>query len=324
MEPSETSQEIFHIFNPCAGKARSGKKALSAVMDSGEKVFGAEYGSTREAVRALLADHPCARIIVHGGDGTVFDTVNGIMDSGAASTASFSVVPMGSGNDFSAYVNSEAALPEGISKDAPREIDLIKTVTGGETRYFANMMNVGFDCSVVWETYSMKDNRIVRGKLAYISGVGKVLRKKEPMSARIRLEGCVDLGTGEPVPDFECDRDILLTAVGNSRYCGGGFKALPLASVTDGLMDVLIINDVTVPKFASLIVDYRAGTYISPEGVLKKRFEEPFSCFRCRKMILEKPERICLDGEIFSTGEDRKVEIEAVPKAVRYVAADIR
>ncbi|MBQ7599451.1 MAG: hypothetical protein IJU57_02125 [Clostridia bacterium] len=323
MESAEMKPEgrrVFHVFNPCAGKAKAYQKALKSALDSGADVFGLEYRSTREAVCALLTEHPDAHLIVHGGDGTVFDTVNGIMESGCGSTASFSVSPTGSGNDFSAYMNSEAAFSEGISKTTPREIDLIRTVSDGVTRYFANMMNVGFDCSVVWETYSMKDNKVIKGKLAYISGVFKVLKKKETMSAKIRLEGCVDLATGAEAEEFECDKDILLTAVGNSKYCGGGFKALPNALVTDGLMDVLIIDDVTVPKFASLIVDYRAGTYISPEGVMKKRFREPFSCFRCRKMILERPERICLDGEIFSTGGDRRTEIEVVPKAVKYIA----
>ena len=318
MDSSES--KTFHVFNPCAGKVKSYQKALRSVMDSGAEIFGLEYQSTKDAVCALLAEHPDAHIVVHGGDGTVFDAVNGIMESGAGRTCSFSVIPTGSGNDFSAYMNSGAAAEEGISRDAPVEIDLIRTVTDGKTRYFANMMNVGFDCSVVWETYSMKDNKVIRGKLAYISGVGKVLKKKETMSAKIRLEGCVDIGTGEPAGDVELDKDILLTAIGNSKYCGGGFKALPNAKVTDGLMDVLVIDDVTVPKFASLIVDYRAGTYVSPEGVLKKRFREPFSCFRCERMILEKPERICLDGEIFSTGDERRVVIDVAPRAVRYIA----
>lgn len=304
-----------HILNPEAGDKKLYKAARADIeRHGGEILIGKRAGGTREMVESLFRSDAHARAVVYGGDGTVFETVNGIIDSGAASTASFSVVPGGSGNDFSTYVNDKSIFESGV----PHKIDLIKTVSDGETRYFANLMNIGFDCSVVWETYTLKKNPLFRGSAAYIAGVVKVLAKKNVMHAKITLTGCVDLESGSPLPDYTAEQDVLLVACANGRFCGGGFKAAPLASVTDSYMDVLIINDVSRMQFISLVGDYRRGSYINTNGEMLDKFKSVISYRRCRKMKMEGLDRFCLDGEIFGTGEDKCVEAEVVPGAVWY------
>ena len=113
---------------------------------------------------------------------------------------------------------------------------------------------------------------------------------------------------------------ILFTAAGNGSHCGGGFNALPLADLSDGILDVLAVNDVSRRTFVSLVGGYRAGTYLDENRIPKERYREILRFFRCSKMTVRGPETFCLDGEVFPTGEDRTVEAEVVKGALLYAA----
>lgn len=315
--PKLGERRVVHILNPASGKPGYFDAARRKVEEAGgEMLVSEKCGGITELVENLLREDPYAHVVVYGGDGTVNEGVNGVMRSGAAETAVFSVVPMGSGNDFSAYANDTDEL----SKTEPVKIDLIKTTINGEVRYFANLANVGFDCDVVWETYTLKKNPLFRGKMAYIAGVVKVLFKKKTIDAKLTLTDCVDIDSGAPVADVRLEQEVLLAAFANSKFYGGGFKAAPLASVQDGLMDIITINDITRLKFISLVGNYKAGDYIDDRGKLKDNFKDIVTYNRCKNAVLTGVERICLDGEIIPTGEDKTVQFEVVPGAIRFAS----
>ena len=316
--PAVPDRRQVHILNPAAGGGRHYEAARRAVESQGGEIMVSEVpGGIAELVRELFLRDPVAHAVVYGGDGTVYETVNGIMQSGANDTASFSVIPVGSGNDFSSYVNDSGVFEAA----ALTRIDAVRTESGGVTRWYANMMNIGFDCAVVWQTYRLKKNPLFRGSGAYIAGVAKELIKKKTIEVRLTAEGCVDPADGSALGERLFSQKILLTACANGQNCGGGFHALPYASVTDGLLDMLVVNDVSRARFVALVGDYRQGTYIDERGVLKEKFEKVLQFVRCRAMTIEGPERFCLDGEIFETGPDRKIRAEAVPGALWYAAA---
>lgn len=182
--PNVSERRHVHIINPNAGSKKYYSAAVSAIEKSGEERLESTSG---EHLRALVADlfrkDPFAHAIVYGGDGSVYEAVNGIMESGAAATASFSVFPAGSGNDFSTFANDKA----GFKKAKLNKIDLISVSHGGKRDYFANMMNIGFDCAVVKETYTLKKKPFLKGSAAYIAGVLKVLAVKKTIPAKIKL-----------------------------------------------------------------------------------------------------------------------------------------
>lgn len=314
-----SERKRVHIANPAAAGGRHLAAAEKAVAETGGTLLKSERpGHFALLIGEALAADPYAHLVIYGGDGTVFEAVNGIMNSGKNGTAVLSVIPAGSGNDFSTLVNGSGVL----EKYVPTRIDLVRTSSGGEIRYYANMMNIGFDCAVVKQTNVLRKFPLFRGSFAYIAGAAKELIRKKTTDAVITLEGCTDPakeeGTETGTKVFR--QKILLTAAGNGAYCGGGFNALPLASVTDGYLDVLVVNDVSRLKFIRLVGDYRAGTYIEETGELKDRFRGVLEFVRCRRMTVEGPDCFCLDGEVFGTGTDRKVEAEIVPGAILYAA----
>ena len=307
----------IHIANPAAGGGRHLAAAENAVRQTGGELLKSERpGHLTALVADSLVRDPFAHIVVYGGDGTVYEAVNGIMASGKNGTASFSVIPAGSGNDFSTHVND----PDRLKKYELTQVDAVKTEAGGEVRYFANMMNIGFDCAVVRQTYRIREKTFLKGSFAYIAGVAMELAVKKTTDAEILLSGCVSPETGEDLPDRAFRQKILLTAAGNASHCGGGFNALPLADVSDGRMDVLVVNDVSRLTFALLVGDYRAGTYIDQKGRLKDKFRGILEFVRCSRMEIAGPAYYCLDGEVFDTGEARRVTAEVVPGALWYAA----
>lgn len=306
-----------HFINPVSGSSRYYDATRKSIDKLGGRVIVSDHsGQIPELVAAALSDDPHTHAIVYGGDGTVFEAVNGVMRSGAAETAVLSVIPSGSGNDFSACANESGELPKGEI----RRIDLVKTTCGGIERYFANMMNIGFDCTVVHETEKIRESGLIKGSAAYIAGVVKVLAQKKTFTPTVTLSGCVDVSTGEPLDDMTFEREILLTACANGRYCGGGFKGAPLASLDDGLMDVLVINDISRTRFVTLVGEYRTGTYIDGNGRIKDRFKDVVSYIKCRKMTVSGAERFCLDGEIFDIAPGEELVAEIVPQAINFEA----
>lgn len=114
------------------------------------------------------------------------------------------------------------------------------------------------------------------------------------------------------------DQKILLCACANSRFYGGGFCAAPIASINDGMMDVLVVDDVTRLEFISLVGAYHEGTFIDDHGVMMEKFKKLLKYKRCRAIEITGPERFCLDGEIFRA--EGKIRGEIVPGALWFAA----
>lgn len=315
--PGVSERRQVHILNPKSGSQKHSAAVRHAVENVGGQILASEkQGQITSLVAELFEKDPYAHAVVYGGDGTVYETVNGIMQSGHNDTASFSVVPAGSGNDFSAYMNDAASF----RKAELIPLDLTRTECGGSVRYGANVTNMGFDCDVVMETYALKKLPMFRGPLGYIAGVGKVFMKKKTIPARIEITGCARAdGSVDENARIYLEQEVLLTACANAQFYGGGFRVAPIASVTDGLMDVLVVDDITRAQFLSLVKYYHDGTFINEQGQLLERFKKILRYEKCRKLRMEGPRWFCVDGEVFPTG-GAPVTVENVKGAVWFAA----
>ncbi len=315
-----TKRRRVHIVNPASGANSKNRRYREAVYraidkDGGERMISENPGHLREIVADLFTKDPFAHAIIYGGDGSVYEAVNGIMDSGSNETATFSVIPSGSGNDFSKYANNSGILHKGN----PIKIDLIKTTIDSKIRYSVNMTNFGFDCAVVAETYKLKKLPFFRGSSGYIAGVLKTLIAKKVTHAKIALSDCISIADGSDLPNFTLSQDFLLTACANAQYYGGGFKSAPLSSLNDGFIDILLVNDITRMRFVSLVKYYHDGTYMNSDGTVKDAFKDVIRYVRCKKMEVSGVREICLDGEIFQNTTGCPIEIEVAPKSVWFV-----
>ncbi len=305
------------IVNPKAGKGQGREKFIAEIEAASEKtgvpveIYSTQGSGDGEILAAQLAKEAEARgeetrIIACGGDGTLNEVLNGAMRH---DHVAIGVVPIGTGNDFCRnfpeagdFLDIEAQLTGTVMDcDAIRYSGMLDGRV--QTRYCANMFNIGFDCNVVDLTAKLKTYPLLAGSMAYLMAVLCILVRKKGADLRVELDGEV----------YE-DGPVLLTALANGSFCGGGVKSAPVARLDDGLMDVNIIYNVSRREFLSKFPAYSKGTHMQLPGIEKIIFAR-----QCRRAVITPRQgamRLCTDGEIVDAG---RIEFEVVPRAFRLL-----
>lgn len=310
-----------HIFimNPASGSV-SRRDRLVESIDTAVKEVGADHeiyftkhqGDCRRYVGEICSKYEAesrpVRIYGCGGDGTVNEVVNGAY---GYENVELGIIPMGTGND---YIRNYGEVSD--FRDIRRQLagtsvysDAIRyraeykgVVTEG---YCANMFNIGFDCNVVDLTARVKRWPFISGSLAYLVSVVIMLVKKKGADIRIEYsDGHVK------------DGKILLTAVANGCYCGGGVKGVPYCDLNDGLMDVSVINDISRNFFIRVFPSYAKGTHPEKKSMIKKKVLEYTKEKTLTITANGESLRLCTDGEITT---QKRIEFSAVKDAFRFI-----
>lgn len=301
------------IINPAAGKKKNIDGIVGKIRSLSEKenfdtdIYVTQYpGDAARYVREYCEKNGCGRFIACGGDGTFNEVLDGSM---GFDNAEIGVMPMGTGNDFCRNFGCSEFFSD-INRlvcAGTVRCDALKYTTelDGEKRvgYCANMFNIGFDCNVADMTSEMKKKPFISGSLAYFLSIFVMLVKKKGCEMKLFLDG-----------RKVYDGKLLLTSIANGCFCGGGIKSNPLACVTDGLININIIKNVSRLRFISLLPKYMNGTVLEVKNV--QRF---ITSEKCRKItVLPKngKMRLCIDGEIVDAGN---TEFEILPGAFSFV-----
>lgn len=288
-------KKIMHVLNPRAGKGNVKKIKQSIKSDEFVYMSSSPDEATEFIVNSCKQD-PDTCFTIYGGDGSVFKAVNALMQSGHNETASMKIVPVGSGNDF---VKSFEAESGEYKIDAMRFND----------KYAVNVINMGFDCGVVERAAKIKNNPLVSGKMSYIFGVVGELVKKKPLHLKITVTY-----QGGETEEFE--GEFLLCAVANGKWYGGGFKVAPLADACDGILDFVLVKNVTRRKFVSIVGDFKKGLLVDENGEVEEKVKDIFIYKKCVGVKIEGCEAVCADGEIFN---ESTVDISVIPGAINYI-----
>ena len=297
---------IYHfILNPKSGRKRKHRhfeETIKLACRSRKLDYHIYYttcpGDATEYVASMVRNsQEVQRFICVGGDGTINEIVN---SAPCNDKAQFGVIPSGSGNDFVRnFTNMKLFEDINAQIDGDtKSFDLIKC----NDTYCVNMVNIGFDCAVAKEQQKLKKHWFIPASLSYIAGVLVVCLRKIGTKMRI----IHDDGT-------VVEKVLTLTAIGNGKFCGGGFCALPVAKLDDGLMDVCAIDKVSLPKFFTLVGSYKKGTHLQSKRALKVIDHRQVNHF---KMEFEEPVAICIDGEIKGA---KSVEFTCVPHGLNFV-----
>lgn len=287
-----------HIFiiNPHAGAHDSYEPTVNALKPFMDKYdieihkTGHEKDAT-EFIKDYLKTHPNdeeVRFYSAGGDGTLNEVVNGVV---GYDNASISLYPSGSGNDFvKSLPNPPSYLDfEKLLTAKNKKIDLLSI---NNELYCVNVCNFGFD-AIVAETA----NRLKKQgkKNAYTKGIVKALFNGMKNQITVEVDGKTLNPSGK----------LLLANCANGAYYGGKYKCAPNYVLDDGLIEVCLVNPVSVPTFLKLVKKYSLGEHLTD-----KRFEKYIVYLRGKKvkMYSDKPFVVSIDGEIIS-GKEFTVEI---------------
>lgn len=281
------------IINPAAGQG----KAVNEINDETSYYVSKSVGDIEKFVYNTLKKEPETHFIICGGDGSINEAVNGIMRSGASETALLSAIGDGTGNDFLKYDDRA---------ENPVKCDVIEY----NGKYYINILNIGFDCTVVRKTEELKKKPLLSGSFAYLCGVLDTVFKDYGLDLTVTLE--LADGTEEVLHD-----NYMLCVAANGQYYGGGFKPAPLASIKDGLIDVVLVKKVKRGEIPSIIGKYKKGEHIdeNTHDIIEK-FKDIMVYRQVKKVTVTGMKSICADGEI----EDcENVSISVVPSAVNFL-----
>ena len=153
-----------------------------------------------------------------GGDGTLNEVVNGLIDS----KASLSLIPAGTGNDFYRSIKDYVG----------DKIDVGKV----NDRYFINIASIGLDAEVAYRANKLKSFHLPK-KLIYLISLIKTFFIYRGI--KVKIDGK--------------EKEITIFTVCNAKYYGGGFKIAPNAKINNGVFDVVDIKSISKFKILTIL-----------------------------------------------------------------------
>ena len=294
-----------HIFviNPAAGKENSYNtieqvlKSLDTPVDYELYVTQAPGDATAYIRDYCRKNSEPVRFYACGGDGTLNETVNGIVGFPHASLGCY---PCGSGNDFVKYYGGKRIFfnIKELVEAKEEYIDLMRV----GNKYAINATHFGFDSCVAKTMMNVRRKKLIGGKNAYTTGVVVGLFKAMKNACKVYVDGQLLNPEGK----------ILLCTVTNGQYVGGSFRCAPRSLDNDGLLEVCLVHPVSHVTFLKVIGDYTKGTHLD-----NPKFKKFITYRRGKSICIEAPEGFLysFDGELIP---QNKFQVEVVPKAIRF------
>lgn len=263
------TRQIDAVVNPAAGHGRvrrlwprvAGRLALRGIDVRVHQTTGPNEATriVRDLLRTGSRD-----IVVVGGDGTVNEVVNGYFADGApiAPDAVLSILPLGTGRDLcrTLGIRSLDAAVEAVIRGTASPIDVVRICyqdgARRSERYFVNVADVGLGAETA--AYINRSSKALGGLLAYLVGAIRTMIGFRGREARVVVDGREVF-----------DGRVAIVVLANGRYFAGGMFVAPMASLTDGLLEILVLRD--APKrvlLGSILPRVYRGTHVGHPDVM--------------------------------------------------------
>jgi YegS/Rv2252/BmrU family lipid kinase len=295
--------KVLIAINPFAGRGRSQKikaELNRLLTQAGIQAdwFVSEYPHhIREALPGTDLS-PYNAILSVGGDGTLFDVVNGLMQN--KEKIPVSVIPAGTGNSFVRDLTPPGySIEEHVSllkKGSVIKADLGQVTTQDESFYFVNMVGFGFTTDVTLRGMKL---RILKNS-AYTAAVLFELAGLKKYSLKMQINGQTK------------ELNNVFVTVCNSRYAGGNFLMAPDADISDGHLEILTVNNAGRLDLIRAFPKIFKGKHLTHPVV---------DYFKAEEVYFEtgnEPKQLAPDGEILGR---LPAKIKVVPRAIEFFSA---
>lgn len=284
------------IVNPVAGSRSVGREWSRISRQLREAGLSFDYELTKHAGHAMeiarrSADDGYHCLIAVGGDGTVNEVANGILRSTRSGNTILGIAGMGTAHAF--------ALSLGIGEDyanafslltgqgrALIDVGVVQCWSQGQSikRFFVNEASVGFSAEIVdaWKYLPTRFGHSLNLALRTIAGYKSLTtHRNQRLSLRV----------GNEVESICC----CAVVVANGRYLADGMQIAPHASLDDGLLDVVIIGDVTKYELLKIRPTLYNGSHIKHTKIREKK---------TTTITIESDEQLLVeaDGDILGEG----------------------
>ena len=291
--------KIFYLNNP-ASHGGKGAKYFSQIKNEFDKKK-IEYDATQteyaghgtEIVKNINFENYDG-IVVSGGDGTVFEALNGYFANPSKTRIPFGVIPIGRGNAFARDLDLfpekwEDAIGIIVSRKT-KFVDVGLFSTNGKKFYFINILGFGFVTDVAATAQKLS----VFGALSYILGVLYRTIMLKSFDLKVEADGKM----------FE--RKNVFVEISNTRFTGKDFFMAPAAQFDDGFLNVTLLNKLSRFRLLQCLPKIFTGEHVHLKEV---------ETFQVQRLKIETSPRKLLtpDGQLIGS---TPIEVECLPKAI--------
>lgn len=291
-------RKLMLVFNPSAGQRRANRylpEIIRTFWDAGYCVVTyvtAAMGDAAEYVAAHAAGYD--RVVCVGGDGTLNETIAGMLRSEAALPIGY--IPAGTTNDYASSIGLSSDVLRAARDAAEGELHSFD-VGSFNGRYFSYTASCGAFTKASYSTPQPMKNML--GHLAYIlEGIKDIPSIR---SYRLRVE----------TDDSVIEDDFIFCSITNSTSVGGILKLdAQMVALNDGEFEVMLVRTPTLPMQLSTIIHGLTSLDLPNEMVY---------FFKAKRISVDCAEPIewTLDGERESGG--LRAEMRNLHNAIRLV-----
>ncbi len=266
------------IYNPYAGRRRLLNQLDTVVrifQESGCEVCVHRANSPQDIEEAAARQRGVDRVVVAGGDGSIYQAVNGLMKIPSGERPVLGILPVGTANDLAYALRLPKTIREACEVIARGRI-FDMDVGQLNDRYFVNVASAGL-LTDVSPTVDVRVKNTL-GQLAYYLKGLEALPSFRPFRVQFTYEG------------QKREEEILLFLALNGISVGGLRKFVPQASLSDGLLDIVLIRQSGWPETLRLLFGLLRGEKANMDQIMM---------FQTKglRITAERPMDSDLDGE---------------------------
>ena len=293
-------KKFYLTVNPYGGGKR-GPKILKNILPLFEEkniqltIIETEYAGHNKELANQLDMNGYDGFCCIGGDGTMYEVINGLMTREDRKKFPIGLITGGTGNSFMHDLDCLDPMDAAkrIVKGERRSIDIFSCKANGEQYYGFNILGWG----IPTDANILADKLRWMGSQRYnLSSIVEVLRHKKRF-ARVTIDGS-SIGA-----------DFAFIIGCNTIHTGKGMKMAPLARLNDGLIDLIIVRKVSRLKLLKLFPKVFSGKHIGDPSVDYRQVKQ-FS------IIPEEDNQLNLDGEVLGS---TPVEVQVLPNEIELL-----
>jgi diacylglycerol kinase (ATP) len=299
--PAAEGKKIACIINPSAANKKWKRRKLlrryiqenlpGKIIDSHE-----DKSTTIQAAKKLSEDHDI--IVAAGGDGTIADVIQGIIQCPNRNDVALGIIPLGSGNAFSHSLgisrNVRKAIQH-IKKGNTQKIDLLE-IEG----IWAAFGSIGASAQITHERFK-KD---IPGFWGHVFAA-KIMPKLGMKEQEVELIDGVD-DSGKLFERKKVNLKALDCVVAKSKHFGYGWRAAPKAKLDDGYADISFF-EMSGLKYTLLFPLIFLGILQRSQ----KHYKAKKIIFRGKNLAMQ------YHGEVW--GIKDQIEVNVLPQALRII-----
>jgi len=290
--------KILLIFNPNAGHGHAGKmlSQVERAFNDHNIEFDLQLtqfpGHGIEIIRnADLSVYD--GLVAAGGDGTLFEVINGYFQHPAEMWIPIGILPIGTGNAFARDLDLDRSkwmeAIKIIANQKTRKVDIGKFHSNGQDYYYLNILGLGFVADVTGIAHKLK----LIGNFSYTLGV--LIRTIFLSADTLSIE----------IDGKNIERKCTFVEISNTRYTAN-FLMAPKAIIDDGLLDVTIALKLNRRRLLKCFPKIFTGEHVLMPEI------ETFQA-KSIKIVSKKTKVLSPDGELFGT---TPVEIECLKQKI--------